>query len=247
MTATYLVTGGTRGIGAGIVDTLLRQPDVHVVVGVREPSAAAAKKLSARANVTVVRIDSKDDESPFAAANELQSKGIKSIDVVFANAGIATLQQRGEVVDVKGMHDMIQVNTFAPLLLYLAFKPLLQEAASPVFAVTSSLAGSLAREHGMPYNMIAYGSSKAAVNMVVREMSFEEPWLTAVTIHPGVVATDMGESAMGKEGIQGLLSSGAAITAQDSAERMVKLVQSAKHDTHSGHFFDVQNNTKAAW
>ena len=41
-----------------------------------------------------------------------------------------------------------------------------------------------------------YASSKAAVNSLVKKISYEEEFLTAVAIHPGLVTSDMGSESM---------------------------------------------------
>jgi norsolorinic acid ketoreductase len=41
----------------------------------------------------------------------------------------------------------------------------------------------------------AYGSSKAAVNYLMRVVHMEEEWLTSVVICPGWTQTDMGNDA----------------------------------------------------
>lgn len=87
--------------------------------------------------------------------------------------------------------DAIKVNTCGPLYLYQATHALLtsptrgERARPPVFLITSSGAGCISASPGIPVG--AYGTSKAAVNMLAREMHLqnEETGLVVFPYHPG--------------------------------------------------------------
>lgn len=245
----YLITGATRGIGAEIVSQLSNKPDIHWIVGVRDLDASSAKALAAKDNVTVVEIDSTRDDTPFEAAKELQAKGITRIDRVYANAGIGVeeFNEAGKVSAAE-MRQMFQTNTLAPLLLFQAFKPLLQKAAEqtpdrqPQFIVSSSVVASVTMQAENAFKVTTYATSKAAVNMVIQRVAVEEPWLTAYVLHPGVVATDMVAAVLDKDTIDNRLKKGDIISTEESARKIIALSDKATHQSHSGHFFDVQND-----
>ena len=50
----------------------------------------------------------------------------------------------------------------------------------------------------MPLSFSAYGQSKAALNYTVKELSFEheKDAFTCIALHPGVVASEMGQTAV---------------------------------------------------
>jgi NAD(P)-dependent dehydrogenase (short-subunit alcohol dehydrogenase family) len=87
--------------------------------------------------------------------------------------------------------DAIKVNTCGPLYLYQAIHALLtsstkgERARPAVFLITSSGAGCISASPGIPVG--AYGTSKAAVNMLAREMHLqnEETGLVVFPYHPG--------------------------------------------------------------
>lgn len=87
--------------------------------------------------------------------------------------------------------DAIKVNTCGPLYLYQATHALLtsptrgERARRPVFLITSSGAGCISASPGIPVG--AYGTSKAAVNMLAREMHLqnEKTGLIVFPYHPG--------------------------------------------------------------
>lgn len=246
---TYLVTGATRGIGAAIVSALLRQDSNKIIVGVRDTQSERAKELAAEPNVVVVWIDNEDDDSSFKAAKAVVAKGIDKIDVVFANAGITG--DVGPIADTppRAMREKFTVNTIAPLLLFSAFKPLLQKAAEPKLLVTSTIVSSIGIQHMMPaeHKVTAYAASKAATNLVVRRISLEEPWLVALLLHPGTVLTDMLLSQVSREEAEQMHSTGQAIRPDESAQRIVELSHLAKQSTHSGRFFNIQDGGEVPW
>jgi NAD(P)-dependent dehydrogenase (short-subunit alcohol dehydrogenase family) len=75
----------------------------------------------------------------------------------------------------------LQVNTLGPLVLFQAVYPLLKATtASPKFIAISSFAGSIgSMSLGMSVKSIAYGTSKAALNFVMRKLHHENDGLSA--------------------------------------------------------------------
>jgi norsolorinic acid ketoreductase len=121
------------------------------------------------------------------------------------------------------MRTHYEINTLAPLLLFQASWPLLQASptASPKFVVVSSAAGSLAGVESNPFCLTAYATSKAAVNMVVKQISWscKDKGLCAFVLHPGWVQTDMGNSAASMAGLEE-----APVTVRESVEGLVAVV-----------------------
>lgn len=87
--------------------------------------------------------------------------------------------------------EAFKVNTCGPLYLYqathsfLTKKPRQPGQKPPVFLITSSGAGCISVGPGIPVG--AYGASKAAVNMLAREMHVqnEGTGLVVIPYHPG--------------------------------------------------------------
>lgn len=85
----YLVTGANRGIGRGLVATLLKRPSTKVIAAVRDTESSTSKALlslptSDNSHVILAKIDSSDHSTAAKAVEQLQ--GIEKIDVVIANA-----------------------------------------------------------------------------------------------------------------------------------------------------------------
>jgi NAD(P)-dependent dehydrogenase (short-subunit alcohol dehydrogenase family) len=101
---------------------------------------------------------------------------------------------------------LFNVNAFAPLLVTQALRPRLAEHAK-IVNVTSVL-GSIARA-GAGY--LAYGMSKAALNMLTKKLAAEMPGIAVLALHPGWVQTRMG-------------GPGASIDVDTSADGMVRVI-----------------------
>lgn len=93
------------------------------------------------------------------------------------------------------------------------------------------------------------GSSKAALNYVVVRIAKEHPDITALSLHPGTVHTDMAVAAHESVGvsIEERVAKGEAITADTSAAGIIKLADDARRETHSGKFFDAVSATELPW
>jgi norsolorinic acid ketoreductase len=91
----YLVTGSARGIGRGIVKELLKRPNTTVFAGVRDtnaPAAADLKRLEVgkESKLILLTLDATKKSDNDAAVSAIKSYGLSHVDVVIANAGVAT-------------------------------------------------------------------------------------------------------------------------------------------------------------
>jgi NAD(P)-dependent dehydrogenase (short-subunit alcohol dehydrogenase family) len=85
----YLITGANRGIGLGIVQSLLQDERNIVFADTRDPSKATELdmlKTKSGRRLTVVQIRSGDVEDAKAAARQVEARCGK-IDIVICNAG----------------------------------------------------------------------------------------------------------------------------------------------------------------
>jgi norsolorinic acid ketoreductase len=94
-------------------------------------------------SLIVVKIESAPTESALAAVKELQQiHGIKSLDVVIANAGISKIYPTVADVDVEDMKEHYLVNTIGVVTLFQAVLPLLNNSQKEkkFIAISSSAA-----------------------------------------------------------------------------------------------------------
>lgn len=194
---TYVITGANRGIGKGLLQTLVLRPGTTIIAAVRDiPSSKqilTSVPVGEGSKIILVKIDSKSATDAGDAVEHLKSKyGITKIDVLVSNAGLQDSIVPVLKTTVDSIREHLEVNTIAPFVQIKAFLPLLEASSNPKFIVISGSFGSikLLEEHKVP--IFAYGLSKAAVNYFVRKLSFENTNLITVAIHPGWVLTEMG-------------------------------------------------------
>jgi len=157
-----LVTGGNSGIGLATAKQFVNEGAYVFITGRREPELAAAVKEIGR-NITGVQGDvSNPGDLDRLFAQIKREKG--RLDVVFANAGVATYAPFGKITEEH--YDAI-INTNVKGLLFTVQKalPLLPDGASII--LNASIVGS----KGLPANSV-YSATKAAVR------SFARTWTT---------------------------------------------------------------------
>ncbi|EJU05874.1 NADP-binding protein [Dacryopinax primogenitus] len=226
----YLVSGANRGIGFGIVKSLLDRPDVIVFAGVRKP-AGASDLLSLQSNhsekLHILPLTSAYRSDNLAAVSEIQRIAGK-LDVVIANAGIANFW--GSILETPdaAMREHYEVNVIGATVLFQSVWPLLKLSTKPEFAIISSVAGSIAAGASLPAGFFAYGASKAAVDYLAMKLHSEHPELVSVLIHPGPVATDMGANAHKEDPF--VRESMPLISVDESVTGILNVVDNAKRE-----------------
>jgi NAD(P)-dependent dehydrogenase (short-subunit alcohol dehydrogenase family) len=219
-----LITGASRGLGF----ELAKQYAVEgwrVIACCRKPEdAIALKKLapSAPDMVSVVAMDVADNDTVRNAALALKNV---VVDILINSAGIAGVpQQSTGQIDYASWARVLDVNTMGPLRVLEAFTDNLARSERRLVVTITSGMGSLA--DNTSGGSIAYRSSKAAVNMVMRSAAIDlaPRGITCVLINPGWVKTDMG-------------GPDATLSPQQSVSAMRRLIERlGPHD--SGKFYN---------
>jgi NAD(P)-dependent dehydrogenase (short-subunit alcohol dehydrogenase family) len=135
-------------------------------------------------------MDVTDPASIHAAATELDGQ---AIDLLLNNAGI--IGPRGQTIgniDYEAWANVLDANTMGPMRVSEAFVDNVARSERKLIVTLTSGMGSLA--DNTSGGSIAYRSSKAAVNMVMRSLAHDLAPLgiTCVVVNPGWVRTDMG-------------------------------------------------------
>jgi NAD(P)-dependent dehydrogenase (short-subunit alcohol dehydrogenase family) len=176
-----LITGGSSGIGLATAKRFVHEGAYVFVTGRRDSELAAAVKEIGR-NVTGVQGDVSslgDLDRLFAQIK--REKG--TLDVVFANAGIATYAPLGEITEE--LYDSIfDINVKGLLFTVQKALPLLPDGASII------LNASIVASKGLTANSV-YSATKAAVR------SFARTWTTDLkdrrirvnAVSPGAIDT----------------------------------------------------------
>ena len=185
--ATWIVTGGNRGIGKEFIHQLLSRQQT-VITGVRNPEQMDVEHDL----LSIVKLDVSDSQSVIEFAQTV-SQLTDNVDVLVNNAGrIDGRWQTIREVDPDVSLDVLNVNTIGPLRVTQALWPLLENTGNSKVANISSLMGSI--DDCLSGRSYAYRTSKTGLNMITKILSVEgqETDISVSCYHPGWVQTDMG-------------------------------------------------------
>ena len=191
--ALALVTGANRGIEFEVARQLGQQ-GFEVILGCRDATKGeqAAEKLRDEGlNAVALQLDVVDEVS-IAGAREWVETERGVLDVLINNAAINyDTWQDVLSADLQQVTETLDVNTFGPWRMTLAFLPMLRKSRHPRVVNVSSGSGQL---DSMTGSTPAYSLSKLALNgltlMLASRLKREHVLVNSVC--PGWVATDMG-------------------------------------------------------
>ncbi|MGP4042798.1 SDR family oxidoreductase [Streptomyces sp. 2A115] len=176
-----VVTGGTRGVGAGIARAFA-EAGAEVVVCARRPPEVPVE------GVEFVPVDLRDP-----AAVRAFFDGLPRVDVLVNNAGGAPYRPLAEA-DAERHARVIELNLTAPLTASLAAYEHLQRARGSVVMI-----GSLSGTRPSP-GTAAYGAAKAGLENLARSMAVEwAPDVRVNTLVVGMVRTELSHLHYGDE------------------------------------------------
>lgn len=190
-TTNYLVTGGNRGIGFGLVSALLKRPQTIVVATVRNISQEIEETLHTLptgqgSRIIIAKLDSFNDSDAKQVVERLhKEENVNKLDVVIANSAISKSYSPALSTSISEVREHFEVNAVAPLLLFQAVWSLLENSDAPKFVVISSGVASIGEMGEWPIAATAYGGSKVMLNYFVRKIHFENEKLIAFPINPG--------------------------------------------------------------
>jgi NAD(P)-dependent dehydrogenase (short-subunit alcohol dehydrogenase family) len=187
-----LITGANRGLGLEFARQYLAD-GWRVYAACRDPNTASELRRLAEPNDKNLQIMTLDVTNPAnvkAAVSELDGR---AIDLLLNNAGV--MGARGQTVgnlDYDTWAKVLEANTMGPMRVAEAFVDHVARSDRKLIVTLTSGMGSLA--DNTSGGSIAYRSSKAAVNMVMRSLAIDltPRGITCVVVNPGWVPTDMG-------------------------------------------------------
>lgn len=146
-----------------------------------------------------MRVDVTDPGSAQAAAKWIEQE-YGALDILVNNAGIAVWQEDASpsATSADVLRQVYEVNVFGVMTVTNAMLPLLRRAPAGRIVNMSSELGSIAmaidpESPFWPLNLVAYNSSKAALNMITVSYA-KELWHTPIKVNaanPGYCATDL--------------------------------------------------------
>jgi NAD(P)-dependent dehydrogenase (short-subunit alcohol dehydrogenase family) len=227
---TALVTSANRGIGHEFTRQYAAE-GWHVFAACRHPdSAKNLQRLAVSKPVDILEMDVTNSESIKRAAAIVAGK---PIDILINTAGIIGVpNQTAGNMDYESWAEVLNINTMGPLRVAEQFVENVARSTRKLIVTITSGMGSLA--DNTSGGSIAYRSSKAAVNMVMRSLAidFAQRGVSCVLINPGWVRTDMG-------------GPNAPLEPADSVKAMRQVIESLGPDD-SGRFYNYDGR-EYAW
>lgn len=189
--STVLITGANRGIGFEFVKQYAAK-GWYVIAGARDPDGAAdLKALSGEySRITIEKLDVSDVDSIDSLAERLSDR---PVGLLINNAGY--FGEFGDQAFGTIKHELfdycMRTNARGALKMSEAFVPHLKAGRYKKIVAITSQAGSFGLDSGGLPGMYFYKSSKAALNMIMRNVAkdLKEQGIAVAVLSPGMVNT----------------------------------------------------------
>jgi NAD(P)-dependent dehydrogenase (short-subunit alcohol dehydrogenase family) len=166
-----LITGANRGLGLEFAQQYLAD-GWQVYAACRDPASASELRRLAKnskGKLRILAMDVTDPASIDATATELDGQ---TVDLLLNNAGV--FGPGGQIIgniDYDAWAEVLAVNTIGPMRVSEAFVEHVARSDRKLIVTLTSGMGSIA--DNTSGGSIAYRSSKAAVNMVMRSLAID--------------------------------------------------------------------------
>lgn len=190
---TYLVTGGTSGIGLGTVKKLLASTEATVISVSRNQQKIKAieeELVGYKDRVDFYSADITDESAVEDLAQSLATK-YSAIDGLVNAAGII-VPGGIEECNIDDWRKVMEANITSIYIVTKILLPLLKKSVLPASIVNVSSVNSLRCGSSLPYS-----TSKAAVDMITKGLALElaQYGIRANTVNPGVVVSNLQKAA----------------------------------------------------
>ena len=178
------ITGANRGIGKSITEHFIDQGAKKVYLAVRNPNSTKALEEQYGEKVETIQVDITDEVSILEAA-----KKASDVDVVINNAGIISTVSPLADNALDTLKKEMEVNVYGLMRVAKAFEATLiaNQGALVQLNSVASIKNYM--------DMTTYCTSKAASYSVTQGLRdhFKPHNVSVLSVHPGVVATDMAD------------------------------------------------------
>jgi NAD(P)-dependent dehydrogenase (short-subunit alcohol dehydrogenase family) len=220
-TSSAIIFGANGGIGRALADALQARG-----------AFAAVHRLSRH---SAPPVDLCDENSIANAADELATAGVSPSLIIIATGVLHKADSGPEKslreLDADWMLENYRINAIGPALVAKHFLPLMPKSGRTCLAVLSARVGSISDNRLGGWH--SYRASKAALNMLLRNMSIEwqrkNPQAVIVGLHPGTVETALSAPFKGNPTHE-------RFAAPDAAARLLDVLDGLNAD-QSGQLF----------
>ena len=184
---TILVTGANRGIGKVLVESFIERGAAKVYAAVRRLESAAPLVEQYGDKVVPIHVDLSDPQSITAAA-----QAAADVQMVVNNAGVFQGTTPLAEDAIASLELEMNINVYGLIRMAQAFAPVLKVNGGGVFAQLNSVVSMKTFS-----NFATYSASKAAsyaITQALREL-LEDQGTIVLSVHPGPIATEMGDAA----------------------------------------------------
>lgn len=223
-----VIVGASGGIGGAFETTLIEEGAFEVVHGF------------ARSRGGTQHLDLLDEASIVAAAAQVANG--PQPNLVIVATGLLHQDGRGPEKAVRDLDpawlaEVYAVNAIGPALVAKHFLPLMPKSGRTVFAALSARVGSISDNRLGGWH--GYRASKAALNMLIRNLAIEESRRNdrsiVVALHPGTVDTALSQPFRGNVPARQLF------TPERAALQLLDVIEGLKVPD-SGKLFDFEGN-----
>jgi NAD(P)-dependent dehydrogenase (short-subunit alcohol dehydrogenase family) len=184
---TLLITGANRGIGRVLLEHVLDRGAERVYAAVRRPSAADPLVARHGERVRILPMDLTDSASIQRAAEQAND-----VTIVINNGGMFLPGSALSPEAPTALNQLMEVNVNGLIAMAQAFAPVLKANGGGVFVQLNSIVSMKT----FP-DFALYSASKAASYAITQglSLSLAEQGTRVISLHPGPIATDMGDAA----------------------------------------------------
>lgn len=263
-TSSKLIILGTNGLGAQSAIHLAKHNASHIYISGR--NAQSAEKIIAqirdtgsRTEVTFIQCDLASLSSVKDAAEQFVSQ-TPQLDILMCNAGIMA---KPPSLTTDGYEIQFGTNHLGHALLIKKLLPLLEETSSTGgdarIVILTSEGMFLHPKGGIVFDDLKtvqdfwvggpwrrYGQSKLANMLYARELSRQYPGITSVSVHPGVVATELvGNSKFMDRALIHATNFGNLLKPEEGAFNQVWAATAPREKLENGMYYELVG--KLAW
>jgi 3-oxoacyl-[acyl-carrier protein] reductase len=187
-----LITGGSRGIGAGIAKRLAADGAAVAITYAKDTKAASdvIKAIEQDGGKTIAIQADAADVAALRAAVEKTVATFGRLDVLVNNAGTA-IPKRFEETTLEEIDRMIDINVRGTMVITQAALKHIKDGGRII------IIGSCVGERVLTPGLVAYSATKGAVKMFAQGLSREvgKRGITVNNIQPGPIDTDLNPAA----------------------------------------------------